>query len=397
MHVLVGFPLGLAGFVVSIGLAALSVGLAVTAVLGIFAGLGWLSCVQGLAAVQRARFAGLLGVRIGVPAGVPGPWGWRRLVTALRSAVVWRQFCYHVLAFPLGVLGFGVVTATWSAGFTLTTIFAHAWWLPEVNVYGWDLRSPASLLVFTLIGLALLYVAPWPARALAALDATLAGALLGPSRSDALASRLRHVLSSRAQVVDAADVERRRIERDLHDGAQQRLTSLAMKLGIARSTLTDLPVPATELLAEVHDEAKQALAELRDFVRGLHPAVLNDRGLDAALSGIAARMPIPVRLRVEIAERPSPTVEAVAYFVVSEALTNVAKHAEASSARVEVNREGDRLRLVIEDDGRGGADPGAGSGLRGLTRRVESVDGMLRMDSPRGGPTRLSVELPCES
>jgi signal transduction histidine kinase len=141
----------------------------------------------------------------------------------------------------------------------------------------------------------------------------------------------------------------------------------------------------------------EALAELREFVRGLHPAVLNDRGLDAALSGIVARAPLPIRLRVDVASGCSPSIEAVAYFVVSEALTNVAKHAHASHCEVTVERCSDRLRIVVSDDGEGGATPANGSGLLGLAQRAAAVDGTLTIDSPAGGPTRITVELPCES
>ena len=200
---------------------------------------------------------------------------------------------------------------------------------------------------------------------------------------------------SRDDAVDAADAERRRIERDLHDGAQQRLTSLALKLGIARVTLTGPPSPAHATIAQAHDEAKQALVELRELVRGMHPSVLHERGLDAALSGIAARSPVPVRLRVELPERVGRAVEAVAYYVVSEALTNAARHAHASRIDVGVERSDELLRVTISDNGRGGADPGRGTGLRGLAQRVGSVDGTLRVDSPEGGPTTIAAELPC--
>jgi signal transduction histidine kinase len=203
-----------------------------------------------------------------------------------------------------------------------------------------------------------------------------------------------HLTQTRAGVVDAADAERRRLERDLHDGTQQRLVSLAMNLGMARARAATTE-EAQQAIAEAHEEAKAALTELRDLIRGLHPAVLEDRGLDAALSGVAARMPIPVRLTVDLPRRPAPVIEAVAYFVVSEALANIAKHAQASQAEVVVQRTGDRLHLIVSDDGVGGADPARGTGLAGLARRVSSVDGTFEIASPPGGPTLLTVDLPC--
>jgi signal transduction histidine kinase len=180
-----------------------------------------------------------------------------------------------------------------------------------------------------------------------------------------------------------------------------------MQLGMARASLgDDVPASLRQVIEQAHDEATEALAELRQLVRGLHPAVLDDRGLDAALSGIAANAPLPVRLRVDAGARCAPAIEAVAYFVVSEALTNVAKHAGASRAEVTVERAGDRLRVVVADDGRGGAtlegaaaaaNGGGGTGLRGLAQRAAAVDGTLTVDSPPGGPTRITVELPCGS
>jgi signal transduction histidine kinase len=164
---------------------------------------------------------------------------------------------------------------------------------------------------------------------------------------------------------------------------------------MARSAVAEAPEPARRAVEDAHEEAKRALTELRGFIRGLHPAVLDDRGLDAALSGIAARAPLPVSVRVEVTGRCSPTVEAVAYFVVSEALTNVARHAQANRAEVVVEQVGDRLRVTVRDDGRGGASPDHGSGLRGLAQRVASVDGTLRVESPAGGPTVIVAELPC--
>ena len=170
-----------------------------------------------------------------------------------------------------------------------------------------------------------------------------------------------------------------------------------MNLGMARENLTELPEMARQVIAEAHDEAKEALAELRALVRGLHPAILDDRGLDAALSGIAARAPLPVRLTVDIAERASPTVEAIAYFVASECLANIARHSAASGAHIDVRRTGELSALQITDDGVGGADPSRGTGLASLARRARMLDGTMRMESPPGGPTVVTVELPCES
>jgi Signal transduction histidine kinase len=245
----------------------------------------------------------------------------------------------------------------------------------------------------TVGGLALLVAAPWLTAGFAALD-------VGPPRGcwaragPRAEHRVERLTQTRAGVVDAADAERRRLERNLHDGTQQRLVSLAMNLGMARAQ-TETVKEAHEAIAEAHEEAKAALAELRNLVRGLHPPVLEDRGLDAALSGVAARMPIPVRLTVNVPRRPPPTVEAVAYFVVSEGLTNITKHARASQAEVFVQQDGDRLHIIVTDDGVGGADPARGTGLAGLARRAESVDGTLELASPPGGPTLLTVDLPC--
>jgi signal transduction histidine kinase len=210
-----------------------------------------------------------------------------------------------------------------------------------------------------------------------------------------LAERVVQLVASRQQVVDSVEAERRRMERVLHVGAQQRLVSLAMTLGRAKNRLGDKEPAVRTLIEEAHSEAMQAIAEIRDLTRGLHPPVLTDRGLDAALSAVAARSPVPVRLSVDVQPRPSLTIESIAYFVVTEALANVAKHAEAAQAEVRVTRVGGVLRVEVRDDGQGGADPAGGSGLRGLTDRVAGVDGRLTVDSPPGGGTTLIAEVPC--
>jgi len=212
----------------------------------------------------------------------------------------------------------------------------------------------------------------------------------------ALARRVDELERSRARVVDAGEAERRRLERDLHDGTQQQLVALGMTLGRAKARYKQDPGSIGELLDDAHQQAKDAVTDLRGLIRGLHPPVLTDRGLDAALSAVAARCPVPVDLTVALDERPNATVEAIGYFVVAEGLTNIARHSRAAHASVTVRREGSgSVWITISDDGVGGADPDRGTGLRGLADRVSGVDGQLRVDSPVGGPTVLTVELPC--
>ncbi|WP_327089661.1 sensor histidine kinase [Nonomuraea sp. NBC_01738] len=335
--------------------------------------------------VQRSRLSAFVGQEL--PPMAP--------VERMRDHRLWRQIGFHVQAPLLSAVAVMLVGGLWGGGLVGVTGFLHPILQPPPLVFLFDLRRPVVVVLYMAAGLLMLILAPLAARAMTALEASIAQALLGPSHSE-LGKRIENLQESRAEVIDAADAERRRIERDLHDGAQQRLVSLAMNLGLARATLTDLPDDAKTAIAQAHEEAKQALKELRDFVRGLHPAVLNDQGLDAALSGVAARSPVPVRLRVEIGERVSPTIEAVAFFVVSEALTNIAKHAGATRAEITVRRRGAVLTITVVDDGRGGASLEGGTGLRGLRQRVGSVDGTLRLESPLGGPTMIEVELPCE-
>ncbi|WP_416237111.1 sensor histidine kinase [Streptomyces sp. RB17] len=241
-----------------------------------------------------------------------------------------------------------------------------------------------------------MFVSPLLVRALLAVDTALARTLLAPPRDLELSQRVEELTESRAQLVAAVEAERRRIERDLHDGAQQRLVAVSMALGRAVSRLRRSGDDGTrQIVEQARADAREAITELRDLARGLHPPVLTDRGLAAALSAVAARAPVPVTVDVQVEPRPSAAVEAVAYFVVTEALTNVAKHAQADRAWVEIRRSGDRLTVTIGDDGRGGADPGGGSGLAGLAARVAGVDGRLNVTSPPGGPTLIKVDMQC--
>jgi len=358
-----------------------------------------------LTGIHRHRLRATAGVLIPAQPVMPDRLSVRGIVAAARSQATWRQLGYHLLAGPALAVAALAVFAVWLAGILYAFVYVYAWTLPLGNLLRRD--QSASLarhltpishfpidVFLTVWGIALLAAAPWLTAAVGTLDARAARVLLGPSRAEELEHRVERLAETRAGVVDAADAERRRLERDLHDGTQQRLVSLAMRLGMARAAHPEA-AQANQIIAEAHEEAKAALLELRQLVRGLHPAVLEDRGLDAALSGVAARLPIPVRLTVDVSRRPSPTVEAVAYFVVSEGLTNIAKHAQASQAEVFVQRASDRLHIIVSDDGVGGADPARGTGLAGLAKRAASVDGTFEIASPPGGPTLLTVDLPC--
>jgi signal transduction histidine kinase len=392
-HLAAGLPLAAVGFAVVALFGGLTVALAPTVVpaLGTLVALAW--CTDALASAQQSRFGVLLGAEVALaePVESAPDVGWfRRLFDRALSGRTGRQVSYHLLALPVSVAGTVVAITMWTVGIGLTLTLTYAWALP-------DRPEWYEQLVLTAGGLATLFAAPWLAPAMSTVDTWLARRLLGPPRRLVLEQRVETLTASRAGAIDSADAERRRIERDLHDGTQQRLTALAMNLGMAKESF-DPDDPAAKVIAAAHEDAKQTLAELRSFVRGLHPAVLHDRGLDAALSGLASRSPVPVRLQVSIDRRPSATVESVAYFVVSEALTNVTKHAAATAVEVTAERVREMLVVTIVDNGRGGAiDDGTGTGLRGLRQRVAAVDGRLHIDSPPAGGTTITAELPCES
>jgi signal transduction histidine kinase len=236
----------------------------------------------------------------------------------------------------------------------------------------------------------------WPVFSLFALGGAFAiHAVIRWPRQRELEVRVQELTRTRRGALDVQGAELRRIERDLHDGAQARLVALGMSLGMAEQKLADDPERAGELLAEARRGAEHALRELRDLARGIHPPVLADRGLEAALASLASSTPLRVGLSVDVSPRPAPAVESAAYFVAAESLANAAKHARAKRVDITIARHGEIIDLQVRDDGQGGANP-EGSGLRGLRRRVEALDGTLSVISPRGGPTTIRAQLPCE-
>jgi signal transduction histidine kinase len=389
----IGAVTGVAGSVLVVVLGLIAALLAPT-VLPSLAILRWTSALSTvLAQMHRARLHVVLGVDITGPDPPEKSGSWfGDTRTRLRSDTTWRQLGYHLVEGLLGPLLLILVLVPAALG--LTSVFVGVTGPEGITFFGSAVEGQVRL--FTVVGgAAALLITPLVAAACTRADVRLARRLLGRSQNDQLKRRVVALSESRAGAVAAAEAERRRIERDLHDGAQLQLTALALNLGMARSALRDAAPEIRELIVDAHELAKSASAEIRALVRGLHPAVLDDRGLDAALSGIAATSPVQVRVTVDLPTRLAPSVEAVAYFVVSELLTNAAKHAEASSIELRVRLAADRLLIKVSDDGRGGASYEKGTGLRGLCGRVQAIDGTLHIDSAAGRGTTVEVELPC--
>ncbi|MEU3334125.1 sensor histidine kinase [Streptomyces sp. NPDC002144] len=402
-YVLLSLPIGIMLFTYAVTMVALGAGLLVT-FLGIPVLAAGLAGCRGFGALERARARGMLGLEVGDPEPLrmrkSGVMAWMGAV--LKSGTSWRTLLYALLQFPWSVFSFVVAVNFWAYGWALLTYPLWFWVFPVYagqgglqlfgdahhSVY---LDNPFEITVTALVGLLFTLATPWIVRALTMVDRVMVHGLLGPSR---LSARVVELESDRGVVVDAAAADLRRIERDLHDGAQARLVALAMDLGLAKEKLAEDPRAAARMVDEAHGEVKTALQELRDLARGIHPAVLTDRGLDAALSAVASRCTVPVQVEVDLAERPAPAIEGIAYFTVSELLQNISKHSRATWAAVDVWRVEGRLMVQVVDNGVGGADASTGSGLAGLAERLDAVDGILVVDSPTGGPTRVTAELP---
>ena len=350
---------------------------------------------------DRRRVERLGGVRIAAPSS-PEPGAGaslrERQVAWGRATWLWPLSAYQLARLPAAGAAAFVAVGWWWA--TIACFVVASQPSGPVQIVGWDV-GPMSLGAAGVAGLVVTGVAgvlAWPAlvRMAMKLDAALAMHLLGPSRSGQLAAEVSRLSEARALAVTSAEAERRRIERDLHDGLQPQLVSLALDLGLAKARIDKDPEGARAMIERAHEAAKRAAEDLRNLVRGIHPSVLDERGIDAALSALVASCPVPVSVDVDLLRRPEATREAAAYFVVAEAITNVAKHARARRASVTVAERGGALHVAVVDDGEGGARLDPGGGLAGLAARVAALDGTFDLSSPIGGPTRIVAVIPCE-
>ncbi|WP_030935606.1 sensor histidine kinase [Streptomyces sp. NRRL S-646] len=414
-YCLAGFPVAVVGFVLVLVLLAVGAGLTVSlvgAVLGLLLVVVSTGLARTFATLHRGLAAQLLGERVPPPSQLrPVGKAFARLDARLRDAAGWRSVVYVLVKLPVAVVQLYAVS-WWLTG--LLNLSAPLRWAalgqrPHPGGEGMPTITPvpagggaphsttfAGTFVAAAIGAVTLLTAPWVTRAIVAVDRWLVRALLGPGE---LAQRVRNLEETRAFAVDDSAALLRRLERDLHDGAQVRLVALAMSLDMAKEGLGAEGEPVADparlrrLIETAHTNATEALSELRDLARGIHPPVLDD-GLPDALATLAARSTVAVELAVDVPERPTPAIETIAYFCAAELLTNVIKHSGARRAVLRVTHEEGLLRLCVTDDGSGGAAPGAGSGLTGLLQRVRTVDGTLHVSSPEGGPTSVTVALP---
>jgi len=416
-------PLAIAGFAFTVITVTAGIGMS-GSLTGVLVGLPLLVVsslgARKLGAVNRGLAGRLLGLRVTPPPALrsqSGVLGWLR--SGLTDLVGWRARAYLVLKLPVSVLTFGVTMTVWSYGLVFLTF--PLWWkifhlqyvpghVPHVlAIHGVaffafpSVRTWAAAFILVPLGAAMVLLAPWAMRVVTAVDEALITGLLGPM---SLPQRVRDLEQTRAHAVDDSAARLRRIERDLHDGAQAQMVAVAMKLGLAREKLGGTVTGtaqadmerALELVDAAHRGAKEAVIELRDLARGIHPPVL-DHGLGTALATLAARSDVPVELVIDLPERPSAAIETIAYFCAAELLTNVAKHSitkheGAPHATLEVVHVPGLLRVRVSDDGSGGARIEARGGLAGLAERVRTVDGSLQVSSPLHGPTVVTVELP---
>jgi len=369
---------------VAVGLLLICAVLAAFTVIGALLAIPVFTVVAWCADAERSR-ARLAGFEIGPRPLADARGWWARLGARVGDGARWRQVAYHLSAWMVA----------WTAAIVAVGLWAAVLYAVSLPLWGWavGLSIPASFLL-AVTGVLL---APLATRAMvgcAHLEAAYARWLLGPDRFAAMQTQVEELTADRRVILEAVAGERRRIERNLHDGVQARLVALGIDLGLAEGMLPERADEAKALVAAAREKARASIGELRVIGRGLHPSILEDRGLDAALSAVVAASPIPIRLRCELGVQPPPAVEEAAYFIVAEAVSNVLKHARARSATIDVTGDDHGMQIVVHDDGLGGADATDGSGLAGIDARVRGLGGAMRIASPAGGPTVVSVELP---
>lgn len=401
----------LLGAVLGFGLLTLWITSVATVALGVGVPLALLSTVlvRWFADLHRQWAADRLGEPMARPYLPPPDGGWPvRLWAVLRDPATWRDWAWLVANSITGWFTYGLSFIFFLGGFFyLSYPLLYELTPPQVfrTPLGNGFRLHSVQQSFALVPLGPVFFLLWYATAvrLANLNALVIHSLLGPTEQARLRARVQQLAASRAETVDTQAGELRRIERDLHDGAQARLVSLGMSLGLAEQMLPTDPQAVQRMLAEAREATSDALAELRDLVRGIHPPVLADRGLDGALQALALVNPIPTAVVIRLPGRLPAPVESAAYFAVAEALSNAIKHARAQHIRIEVEftphpgGSAGELTMRVSDDGRGGAAIDAGTGLRGIARRLAAFDGTLTADSPPGGPTEIRMSLPCAS
>ncbi|MFL5827454.1 MAG: sensor histidine kinase [Thermoleophilaceae bacterium] len=398
-YLLLSFPIGTAAFVILVTGLSLAFGLLIT-LIGIPILLGTLAVARGLAMVERRRAAVLEGAPIPDPYR-PIPEGriFGRLWAWLKQASTWKDVAWLFLLFPIGIFDLTLVVTVWGVALGMLTLPAWYWAVngdPNTLDFGlFHANTLPKALIVAAVGLLATFIAPWIVRGWAHVELLMQQGVLGPGREE-LEQRVGELTATRAGAVEAQASELERIERNLHDGAQARLVALAMDLGMAEEKLDSDPEHAKQLVGEARSQAKQALTEMRDLVRGMQPHILRDRGLDAAIPALAGSTRLQTKVRVDVPRRLPAGVEAAAYYVVSESLANVAKHSGAQLASIDVALNGDWLVVQVADRGSGGADENGG-GLTGLAKRVRALDGTFEVASPPGGGTRVRAVIPCAS